>query len=90
MRRDDHGIRSTGTPGYSATSRLSSATAIDPLAYLFTSVSSTAVLGFSEPEILYPSGAELLVELTAPLFTSELFPSNLPPVARTPGNANKC
>ena len=78
-----HGIRSTGTPGYAATSQLSSATAIDPLAYLFTSVSSTAVLGFTEPEILYPSGAELLVELTAPLITSEVFPSNLPQVART-------
>ena len=79
-----HGIRSTGTPGYSATSQLSSATAVDPLAYLFTSVSSTAVLGFTEPEILYPSGAELLVELTAPLITSEVFPSNFPQVARTP------
>ena len=78
-----HGIRSTGTPGYSATSQLSSATAFDPLAYLFTSVSSTAVLGFTEPEILYPSGTELLVELTAPLITSEVFPSNLPQVART-------
>jgi hypothetical protein len=79
-----HGIRSTGTPGYTATSRLSSATAVDPLAYLFTSVSSTGVLGFTEPEILYPSGTELLVELTAPLITSEVFPSNLPNVARAP------
>jgi hypothetical protein len=78
------GIRSTGTPGYGATSRLSSATAIDPLAYLFTSISSTAVLGFTEPEILYPSGAELIIELTAPLITSEVFPSNIPKVARTP------
>ena len=36
-----------------ATSKLSSVRAIDPVAYLFTSVTSTAVLGFSEPEILY-------------------------------------
>jgi hypothetical protein len=79
-----HGIRSTGTAGYTATSQLSSVTAVDPLAYLFTSVSSTAVLGFTEPEILYPSGSELLVELTAPLITSEVFPSNLPQVAGTP------
>ena len=46
--------------------------------------SRLGVLGFTEPEILYPSGAELLVELTAPLITSEVFPSNIPQVARTP------
>jgi hypothetical protein len=79
-----HGIRSTGTLGYSATSKLSSVTAIDPVAYLFTSVSSTAVLGFTEPEILYPPGTELLVELTAPLITSEAFPSNIRAISETP------
>ena len=36
------------------------------------------------PEILYPPGTELLVELTAPLITSEVFPSNIPAVSGTP------
>src|SRR6185295_4297124 len=40
--------------------------------------------GFTEPEILYPAGTELLVEVTAPLITSEVFPSNIPTVSGTP------
>jgi hypothetical protein len=75
------GIRSTGTLGHSAESRVASLTAFDPVAYLFTTVSATAALGFAEPEILYPSGTELVVQLTAPLITSQAFPPSIPALA---------
>ena len=78
-----HGIRTTGTLGYSATSMLASVTAVDPVAYLFTSVTASAVLGFTEAEIMYPAGTELQVELTAPLITSEVFPFAIPVISRT-------
>jgi hypothetical protein len=78
------GIRSTGTLGHTAESSVSSVAAVDPIAYLFTSVSATAVLGFAEPEILYPAGTELIIELTSPLVTSKEFPSTVPPLASSP------
>ncbi|HYI97278.1 MAG TPA: LssY C-terminal domain-containing protein, partial [Bryobacteraceae bacterium] len=77
------GIRTTGTLGYSATSMLASVTAVDPVAYLFTSVTASAVLGFTEAEIMYPAGTELQVELTAPLVTSQVFPFAIPVISRT-------
>jgi hypothetical protein len=75
------GIRSTGTLGHSAESRVASLTGFDPVAYLFTTVSATAALGFAEPEILYPSGTELVVQLTAPLITSKAFSPSIPALA---------
>ena len=41
------------------------------------------MFGFSEPEILYPPGTELLIELTAPLIRSEVVPSDTPVISRT-------
>ena len=67
------GIRSTGTPGHSAESKIASVAALDPVAYLFTTTAATAALGFAEPEILYPAGTEVLVEFTAPLITSKTY-----------------
>lgn len=77
------GLRSTGTLGYSARGQLVSLSAFDPVAYLFTSVTSTAVLGFTEPEILYPAGTEFLITLTAPVITSTAFPAKIPPLSTT-------
>ncbi|MBV9679097.1 MAG: LssY C-terminal domain-containing protein, partial [Acidobacteriaceae bacterium] len=72
------GIRSTGTPGHSAESKIASVAALDPVAYLFTTTAATAALGFAEPEILYPAGTEVLVEFTAPLITSKTYPRAVP------------
>jgi len=83
------GIRSTGTPGYSAESKIASVAAIDPIAYLFSTVSSTAALGFAEPEILYDAGTELEIEITAPLITSKVFQPTVPPIATSPGDMKK-
>jgi opacity protein-like surface antigen len=78
------GIRSTDTLGRSAESKIASLAAFDPIAYLFTTVSATAALGFAEPEILYPAGTEVVVQLTTPLITSKAFPSAIPPLASSP------
>ncbi|HEY7210315.1 MAG TPA: LssY C-terminal domain-containing protein, partial [Bryobacteraceae bacterium] len=72
------GIRATGTPGHSVESKVASVAALDPVAYLFTTTSATATLGFAEPEILYPAGTEMLIELTAPLLTSKAYPRTVP------------
>ena len=72
------GVRSTGTPGHSAESKVASVAALDPVAYLFTTTAATAALGFAEPEILYPAGTEMLVEFTAPVVTSKTYPRTVP------------
>jgi len=78
------GIRSTGTLGHSAETKIASFAAVDPVAYLFTTVSATGTLGFAEPEILYPSGTELDTELISPLITSKVFPRAVPVLASSP------
>jgi hypothetical protein len=83
------GIRSTGTTGHSAESKIASVAAVDPIAYLFSTVSSTAALGFAEPEILYDAGTELEIEVTAPLITSKVFQPSVPPIATSPGDLKK-
>lgn len=83
------GIRSTGTPGHSAESKIASVAAVDPIAYLFSTVSSSAALGFAEPEILYDAGTELEIEVTAPLITSKIFPSSVPAIATSAGDIKK-
>ncbi len=77
------GIRSTGTPGYSAENGVLAFAGIDPIAYIFASASGSAVLGFAEPEILYHAGTELVLEIVKPLLTSQAYPSPVPPAART-------
>lgn len=75
------GIRSTATPGQTMENRIASVGSIDPVLYLFTTVSGDAALGFAEPEILYPAGTELIIELSTPLRTAETFSSEFPRVA---------
>lgn len=77
------GIRSTGTLGHSAENKIASVAAVDPVAYLFTNLSATSVLGFAEPEILYPAGTELELRFDAPLVTWKVFPPTVPPLAPT-------
>lgn len=83
------GIRSTGTLGYSAEGKIASVAAIDPVAYLFTTVSATSALGFAEPEILYPAGTELELRFESPLITSKVFPATVPPLAPTAADDEK-
>jgi hypothetical protein len=75
------GIRSTGTLGHTAEGKIASVAAVDPIAYLFTTTSATATLGYAEPEILYPSGTELQVMFTAPFITSQEYQSSIPRIA---------
>lgn len=72
------GIRSTGTPGYSAERKIGSVATIDPISYLFSSVTSVAVLGFADPEIRYPAGTEMLVQFEAPLVSSKVYDRTVP------------
>ncbi len=83
------GIRSTGTLGHSAESKIASVASFDPVAYLFTTVSATAALGFAEPEILYPAGTELMIEVESPLVTSKTFPSTVPLLADSQAQQDK-
>ena len=77
------GIRSTGTLGNSAENKISSLAQIDPVAYLFLSVSGPAVLGFAEPEILYNAGTELILEFNAPVITAQTYQPTVTPLDLT-------
>ena len=83
------GIRSTGTPGHSAESKIASVAALDPVAYLFTTAAASAALGFAESEILYPAGTEVLIEFTAPLITSKTYPRVVPEFPGSEAEGNK-
>lgn len=83
------GVRSTGTLGHSAESKVASIAAFEPMAYLFTTVSATSLLGFAEPEILYNAGTEVLVEFDAPLITSKTYPPTSPALANSPEEHEK-
>jgi hypothetical protein len=72
------GIRSTGTPAYSVEGKISSVASLDPVAYLFANVASTATLGFADPEIRYPAGTEILIQFVAPVITSRTYPRAVP------------
>ena len=74
------GIRSTGTIGHSVENGVLSFAGIDPIAYVFASAAGSAVLGFAEPEILYPGGTELIVITTAPVITDKVYPPTVSPM----------
>ncbi|MDE1178549.1 MAG: LssY C-terminal domain-containing protein [Edaphobacter sp.] len=74
------GIRSTGTIGHSAENGVLSLAGIDPIAYIFASASGSAVLGFAEPEILYPGGTELALENMRPLISATVYPPSVLPM----------
>ncbi|HEX4170424.1 MAG TPA: LssY C-terminal domain-containing protein [Bryobacteraceae bacterium] len=83
------GIRSTGTLGHSAESKLASIAAFEPVAYLFTTVTATAALGFAEPEILYRAGTELAIRVESPVITSRVFPPTVPELAVSQPEQNR-
>ena len=83
------GIRSTGTLGHSAESKIASIANFDPVGYLFTTVSATATLGFAEPEILYPAGTDLVIELESPLITDRTFERTIPAIATSQEDQNR-
>lgn len=72
------GIRATGTPAHSAEKKVTSVASIDPIAYLFSNVGATAVLGFADPEIRYPAGTELQVQFVAPAVTAKTYSRTSP------------
>jgi hypothetical protein len=78
------GIRSTATPGYAAENGVLTFAGIDPIAYIFASAAGSAVLGFAEPEILYPAGTELVLENVKPLLTAQAYPPSVKPSAESP------
>lgn len=75
------GIRSTGTPGYTAENSVLTFAGIDPIAYVFAMSSGSGVLGFAEPEILYNAGTEMVLEMETPLLTTQAYPPSVLPEA---------
>ena len=57
------GIRSTATPGYRAAGLLTSLAAVDPIALVFSTAAFATMLRFSDPEIRFPVGTELLARI---------------------------
>ncbi len=58
------GVRSTNTPGFRAAGVLTGLAAVDPIALLFSTAAFGSTLRFSEPEINWAPGAELIVEVS--------------------------
>lgn len=79
------GIRSTGTFGSTAENGVLSFAGIDPVAYIFAASSGSAVLGFAEPEILYPAGTELILEVARPVPTATVYPPSVGPAEHDAG-----
>ena len=78
------GIRSTATLSNRASGLVGSLAFGDPIAAIFTTAASAAVLRFSEPEISLPASTELIAELTAPIVLPKTEPILVPPIATTP------
>ena len=76
------GIRSTNTPGFRAAGVLTGLAAVDPIALLFSASAFGATLRFSDPEIDWRPGAELVVELREAVETGYGAEARLDPVAR--------
>jgi opacity protein-like surface antigen len=79
------GIRSTGTPGYTAENGVLTFAGIDPVAYIFAESAGSGVLGFAEPEILYSAGTEVVLENERPLLTSQAYAPSVLPAAVSDG-----
>lgn len=77
------GIRSTATLGYRASNLTAGLAAFDPIAYLFVNVAAARMLRFTEPEIVLPRGAEMLVRLEEPLAVAAQFEPPVGVIARS-------
>jgi hypothetical protein len=62
-----HGIRATSTLGHRTSGMLGTLAFGDPIAAIFTTAGSSSVLRFSEPEISFPQGTEMMARLTSPV-----------------------
>ena len=77
------GIRSTSTISSRASGVVGTLAFGDPIAAIFTTAGSASVLRFSEPEIAFPEGTELLAQLTAPLALPTEKAETVPPIVTT-------
>lgn len=57
------GIRSTHTPGFRAAGVLTGLAAVDPIALIFSTAAFSTMLRFSDPEIRWRTGAELVLHV---------------------------
>ncbi len=57
------GIRSTNTPGFRAAGVLTGLAAVDPIALIFSTAAFSTMLRFSDPEIRWRTGAELVLHV---------------------------
>jgi hypothetical protein len=77
------GIRSTATLGYRGSNLAAGLAAFDPIAYLFVNVAAARMLRFTEPEIVLPRGAEMLVRVEEPLAVEPEFAPPVGVIARS-------
>jgi opacity protein-like surface antigen len=77
------GIRSTSTLSNRTSGIVGSLAFGDPIAAIFATAGSASVLRFSEPEIVLPTGTELLAQLTAPVDLPAAEAQTVPPLVTT-------
>ncbi len=75
------GVRATASYGSKATGFITGVAEFDPLLALFAFSGSTMVLRFPEPEVWYPAGTEINLELQQPVIVERPFSAPLRPVA---------
>lgn len=77
------GIRSTGTIAYRTSALTNLLAGADPIAFAFTTVTSSLLLRFSDPEISLPAGTDLFVRTLAPIEITTDVENTVPPLAQT-------
>lgn len=77
------GIRATSTLSQHASGFVGTLAFGDPIAAIFVTAGSAAVLRFSEPEITLPAGTELLAQLAAQVDLPRTVTQTVPPLATT-------
>ncbi len=78
------GIRSTSTLSHRTSGIVGTLALGNPIAAMFTTAGSAAVLRFSEPEISLPAGAEVSAQLTSPIELPDQNAHVLPPIVSSP------
>ncbi len=74
------GIRSTGTIGYMANNLIAGVAMFDPIAYIYVTVASARMLRFSEPEIWFPAGTEIVIKLLGPIRFTHVYGPPVPAI----------
>lgn len=80
------GVRSTGTLSHKASGAVGFFSFSNPIALIFTTASSAAVLRFSDPEITLPADTELILLTTEPITVNYRAESSLPPLTDSPAS----